>query len=284
VKRVQGREGGGGGGMCVALHEKDALPTVELEIENCCRGALYLFAQWRRRNLQIFGEDEALVLGSDLGGGGGGRRGNVSPGGSLVKPLKKPRRSKSSSSFQFGGWGTNEEDDAAAAATASPTAVHELGGRLAANIAQGGAQEGPAGVAEGGREREMGRGDGFVVPAGERGRRVAIRSISSSYGGDVGRGEGDREEVRASASRSPSYGAAIEDLSFRRSESVQVGVQVCWQERRGVDVGVFERQCGCANRFCVFPCFLSQPPGTRTTRKRSLPLPRTLKRYQLSLV
>jgi hypothetical protein len=239
--------------MCVALHEKDALPTVELEIENCCRGALYLFAQWRRRNLQIFGEDEALVLSPDLGGGGGGRRGNVSPGGSLVKPLKKPRRSKSSSSFQFGGWGTND-DDAAAAATASPTAAHELGGRLAANIAQGGAQEGAAGVAEG--------GDGFVMPAGERGRRVAMRSISSSYGGEMGREEGEREEVRVSACRSPSYGAAIEDLSFRRSESVQVDVQVCGQERRGVWMWVWVRdsvgvRASCANRFFVFIFFFS---------------------------
>ena len=82
-------------------------------------------------------------------------------------------------------------------------------------------------VAEG-KTREMGSGGGGL--AGERGRRAAVRSISSSYEGEVGGGKETAGGVCVSGSRTPSYGAGIQDLSFHRSESLDMGVQVCERE------------------------------------------------------
>ena len=106
--KIRHRDATNTSSTCVALHEKDAIPTVDLSITSCCRGALYLFAQWRRRNMQIFGEDDALAM--DTAGGGGTRKANgADEDGAqrrgLVTPLVKPSRSDSNSSFQFGQWG-----------------------------------------------------------------------------------------------------------------------------------------------------------------------------------
>ena len=100
--KIRHRDATNTSSACVALHEKDAIPTVDLSITSCCRGALYLFAQWRRRNMQIFGEDDALAM--DTAGGGGTRKANgADEDGAqrrgLVTPLVKPSRSDSNSSF-----------------------------------------------------------------------------------------------------------------------------------------------------------------------------------------
>ena len=210
--KIRHRDATNTSSACVALHEKDAIPTVDLSITSCCRGALYLFAQWRRRNMQIFGEEDALAI--DTAGGGVTRKANgADEDGSqrrgLVTPLVKPSRSDSNSSFQFGQWGGGQcqgGDTHASGDGDRDTRASDVASVTSPAGSGGGGRIGAPGVGGarhiGGGHRHIGKGGGGRLEAWQA---AAIRSMSPM------------------PTRVDPMHAFPDDLSFRRSESVIAG-------------------------------------------------------------